>query len=141
MFFRINHLFIKGCGTTLIHNQPHRIKNNSQNSKLKKAAITDDRLSEIGIDTNLVGGFFRSHIDAATIAVKKHTTIHKGENRVVTPHANTAAGMPLGTTLTDNDVAGDNGLTTELLHAEALAAGVTTVPYRTLTFLMCHNLK
>ena len=80
-----------------------------------------------------------SNVDAAAFAIEEHAAINQGENRVIATHAHALAGVELGATLANDDVAGDDGLTAKLLHAEALAAGITTVTYGTLTFLMCHD--
>ena len=86
-------------------------------------------------DLDLLGG----DVHATTFAVEEYATINKGEDGVVAAHADVLTGVELGATLANNDVAGDNSLATELLHAEALAAGIATVTNGTLTFLMCHN--
>ena len=86
-------------------------------------------------DLGLLGG----DVHATTFAVEEYATINKGEDGVVAAHAHVLAGVELGATLTNDDVTGDYGLTTELLNAEALAAGIATVANGTLTFLMCHN--
>ena len=86
-------------------------------------------------DLGLLGG----DVHATTFAVEEYATINKGEDGVVAAHTHVLAGVELGATLTNDDVAGDNSLATELLHAEALAAGIATVTNGTLTFLMCHN--
>ena len=80
-----------------------------------------------------------SNVDAAAFAIEEHAAINQGENRVIAAHAHALAGVELGATLTDDDVAGDHSLTTKLLHAETLAAGIATVTDGTLTFLMCHD--
>ena len=82
---------------------------------------------------------FGSNVDAAAFAIEEHATINQGENRVIATHAHALTGVELGATLANDDVTGDDGLTTKLLHAEALAAGIATVTYGTLTFLMCHD--
>ena len=81
----------------------------------------------------------RCNVDAASLAIEEHATVNQREDGVVATHAHALAGVELGATLTYDDVAGDDGLTTELLHAEALAAGIATVTNGTLTFLMCHD--
>ncbi len=81
----------------------------------------------------------RSNVDAAAFAVEEHAAVYEGEDGVVAAHAHALAGLELGATLTHDDVAGDDGLTAELLDAEALAAGIATVTDGTLTFLMCHD--
>ena len=47
--------------------------------------------------------------------------------------------MNLRATLSDYDVAGDDGLATKLLHAETFAAGVASVLDGALSFLMSHD--
>src|SRR5690606_13103037 len=51
-----------------------------------------------------------------------------GEERVVAAHADIAARMKLGAALAHDDVAGDDGFATELLHAQPLAGGIAAVP-------------
>ena len=80
-----------------------------------------------------------SNVHATTLAVEEYAAINQGEDGVVAAHAYALTGVELGATLANDDVAGDNSLATELLHAEALAAGIATVTNGTLTFLMCHN--
>ena len=65
----------------------------------------------------------------------------QGEDGVVTAHAHSLAGVPLGAALADDDVARDYFLAAEFFHAEALAAGVATVLDRTLTFLVSQKIK
>ena len=86
-------------------------------------------------DLGLLGG----DVHTTAFAVEEDAAIHQGEDGVVAAHADVLAGVELGATLAHDDVAGDNSLATELLHAEALAAGIATVTNGTLTFLMCHN--
>ena len=54
--------------------------------------------------------------------------------------ADVAAGGEFGAALANEDVAGDDGLSAKLLHAETLAFTVATVAGAALSFLMCHDL-
>lgn len=51
------------------------------------------------------------------------------------------AGVEVGAALTDEDLAGADGLTAEALHAESLCVGVTTVAGRARALLVCHVLS
>jgi hypothetical protein len=51
--------------------------------------------------------------------LKHHLTIGSGEEGVVMATTHVFAGVKAGTTLTHDDVTGDNLLTTEYLHAKA----------------------
>src|SRR5882757_7115819 len=61
------------------------------------------------------------------------------EQRVIRAHADIATGMPRGTALTNEDVAGNRGLAARLLQAKATARGVAAVAGRTACFFMCHR--
>src|SRR5690606_22619363 len=54
-------------------------------------------------------------------------------------HADIGAGMPLGAALAHEDVAGENLLAAELLHAEALGLRIAPVARRTASLLVCHR--
>src|SRR5690606_35188486 len=53
--------------------------------------------------------------------MERHRAFDQREQRVVLADADIAAGMPFGAALADDDVAGDDALAAELLHAEAAA--------------------
>ena len=55
---------------------------------------------------------------------------------MVAAHSDTEAGMHFGAALTDENVAGDDDLSAEFFHAEALAAGIATVLDGALSFFM-----
>src|SRR6478672_10590667 len=77
---------------------------------------------------------------ATKLAVaERDLTGGKCKKGMVLAHADVAAGMPLGSALTHDDVAGEDSLSTELLHAEALALTVAAVAGRAACFLMCHD--
>src|SRR5690606_10366807 len=61
------------------------------------------------------------------------------KERVVTTQADIGAGMPGGAALARDDVAGDDDLAAEFLHAEAFRFRVTTVARRAASFLVCHG--
>lgn len=76
---------------------------------------------KIGVEIRSVGGGSH-HIDAAGFAVKHDLAIDQREKRVITAATDAEARMHFGAALADDDVAGDDGLAAEFLHAEALAA-------------------
>jgi hypothetical protein len=80
------------------------------------------------------------NIDPTTIFVETHAPINKGEKGVIAADADVLARNPLGATLADDDVTGDDGFTTVFFHAETLGITVATVFDATLTFLMSHDL-
>jgi hypothetical protein len=67
------------------------------------------------------------------------SAIGRGKEGVVFAHADIRAGMPFGAALTNNDVAGDNLLIAETLHAQTTACRVATVARRTACFFMSHG--
>src|SRR6185312_5945147 len=74
--------------------------------------------------------FFRSELNLP---------VDKREQRVILAHADITAGMPGGTALTGDDVAGKTNLAAGLLQAEATAVGVAAVPGRSACFFVSHN--
>jgi len=71
-------------------------------------------------------------IDRALFAVSAHTfethsAVHGGVQGIVAADTYVSAGMDVGASLTDKDVAGQNELTIGTLNAKALCLGVTTV--------------
>lgn len=89
-------------------------------------------------------GRFRSvggghHVDAAGVAVEHDAAVDEGEDGVVTADADAGTGVEFRAALADEDVAGDDGLAAEFLHAEALAARVASVLDGALSFLVGHG--
>jgi hypothetical protein len=78
-------------------------------------------------------------IHAATFAVKLHFAIDERKERVITAHADVDAGMNFGAALANDDVASDNRLTAEFLHAETFTAGIATVLDGALSFFVGHG--
>ena len=95
-------------------------------------------VGDVAVSASCLGFFCRGNVDAASVAVEEHAAVHKGEDGVVAAHAHALAGVPFGAALADDDVASDNDLSTEFLHAKTLAARVASIAYGTLTFLMSH---
>ena len=62
------------------------------------------------------------------LCLKTYLAIGKCKKGVVLPLAHVDAGMDMGPALTDEDVAGQNGLTVAPLHAQALRLRVAAVP-------------
>ena len=60
-------------------------------------------------------------IDTASFLIEVNVTVSEGEESVVFSHTDIRAGMPLGATLADEDVSGDDFFAAKLLHAKALA--------------------
>ena len=80
-----------------------------------------------------------NHVHAAAVLVEEHPAIDQSEERVIPATTDSESRMDLGAALADDDVSGDDGLATELLHAEALAAGVASVFNGALSFFMGHK--
>ena len=62
------------------------------------------------------------HIHTGAVLVKQHTSVAEREQRMVAAHTDVDTGCPSGSALTNDDVAGDDGLAAELFHAETFAA-------------------
>ncbi len=77
---------------------------------------------------------------AACNLLKLYLTVCKSKECVVRTAAYIYTGMNVCASLSDDDVAGDNGLAVSLLHAETLGLTVTAVLCRTNTFFMCKEL-
>ena len=68
------------------------------------------------------GSVRESHVDAASLFVEEDVAIGESEEGVILAHADVGSGVPFGATLADENVAGNDGFTAELLHAEAFAS-------------------
>src|SRR6187431_2279142 len=88
------------------------------------------------------GGLLRRHHDVDDLAAALRTELDRagleGEQRVVTATADVGAGVEVGAALTDDDLAGEDLLAAEPLHAEALCVGVTTVTGGACALFVCH---
>src|SRR5690349_12506010 len=79
------------------------------------------------------------HVFAAELAIsERDLAVGEREQGLVLAQADVVARVPLGAALAHDDVAGEDGFPTELLHAEALAFAVAAVAGRAACFLMCH---
>src|SRR5690606_24419078 len=61
--------------------------------------------------------------------------VDRGKKGVIDADAHARAGVPFGTPLTDDDVAGDDSFATELLDAQTTAGAIATVAGRAACFL------
>jgi len=59
---------------------------------------------------------------------------------MILTHTDVLTGVVDGATLTDDDVAGDAGLTAKNLHTQTFAFGFTTIAGTTDTFFMSHDM-
>ena len=66
-------------------------------------------------------------------------TVAQSEQRVVLATTDVFAGMELRAALTNDDVAGDDVLATEALHAKSLGMRVAAVTGGAKTFFMSHE--
>ena len=69
-------------------------------------------------------------VDPAVASVEADLTVRKGEESVVTSHADVLTGVEFGAPLTHEDGTGGNDLAAKTLHAETLTAAVAPVPCR-----------
>ena len=87
-------------------------------------------------------GRLRDRDDVDDLAAALRTELDRagleGEQRVVTATADVGAGVEVGAALTDDDLAGEDLLAAEPLHAEALCVGVTTVTGGACALFVCH---
>jgi hypothetical protein len=60
------------------------------------------------------------------------------DSKIVT-YANIFTGVKLGATLTNNNVTGEDELSTKFFHTEAFGMRIATVSSGTATFFMCHG--
>ena len=81
----------------------------------------------------------RLYVHTTAILVEKDSASHESEDGVVTAKTNVTAWNPLRTTLTEDDVAPDDGFAAEFLDAKTLALAVATVFDGTLSFFMGHK--
>ena len=76
----------------------------------------------------------------ATGALREfHGALAQCEQGIVFATADGLAGMEVGTTLANDDVAGDDVLATEALHAKSLGMRVAAVTGGAKTFFMSHE--
>ena len=80
------------------------------------------------------------HLDLAAGALaERHDAVGGGEQGVVAADADILAGIHLGAALTDQDVARQDFLAAEALHAEPLAVGIAAVARGAACFFVCHD--
>jgi hypothetical protein len=86
----------------------------------------------------------RIRIDADTFLPTPHNfkldiTVGRGEQSIISSHSNVDSGVETSPSLTDQDVARANPLSTEPLNTQPLRLAVTTVSAGSTTFLMSHR--
>lgn len=64
---------------------------------------------------------------ASCLMLEFDPTVDQCEEGVIRAHADILAGMNSSSSLSDDDIAGDNGLTIGLLNAKPLGLGITAV--------------
>ena len=80
------------------------------------------------------------HLDLAAVALaERDDAVGGGEQGVVAADADILAGVHLGAALADQDVARQDLLAAEALHAQPLAAGIAAVARGAACFLVCHR--
>ena len=85
-------------------------------------------------------------VNADSLAVtgdvfKFNLTVDESEQGIVLTDTYVIAGMDMGSALSDDDVAGNDGLTVCLLHAKAFGLTVSAVLGRADSLFMCKKLK
>ena len=85
-------------------------------------------------------GYYRYERAVFAALAELHRTVDHSEQGVVFADTHVLTGVVLGTTLTHDNVAGDDVLTTEYFHAETLGMRFTTVVGATYAFLVCHGI-
>ena len=66
-------------------------------------------------------------VDATTFTVEVNISFDQRKQSVILAHSDVATWVPLRSNLTDQDIAREDFLSTELLYATSLCVGVTTV--------------
>jgi len=104
------------------------------------------RLSSIDEDPrdgrSSAGGFNSGNGDIGLVVLlfaEFNDAIGQCEEGEIPADTDVLTGMVGGTTLADDDVSGDGGLSAEDLHAKTLALGVASVLYTAFTFFVCHD--
>ncbi len=78
------------------------------------------------------------HNATATGRAELDCTGSQSEQRVISTAANACAGVEVGSTLADDDLASLDYLTAEALNTQVLSVGITTVASGARTLFMCH---
>lgn len=107
--------------------------------KKKKAAVSEMEMAAFVFDQCLLC----KNADAllvVAVTVKLYNTVDQSVKGIIGADTNTCTGMHVCASLSDNDVACNDGLTVGLLNTESLCVGITAVLGRTDTFLMSKEL-
>lgn len=118
-----------------------------QSHTISAEDVTDQLVDADGFKPapiRILGRSSRSRVHADLFAVfaatlEGHNAIHQRKQGVIVTTAHIVAGVNLGATLTDQDVAGAHDLAAVALHTQALGIRVATVTSTTSTFLVSHD--
>src|SRR6187399_3551473 len=88
--------------------------------------------------TTLLGVDAHEGVLLGTLLRKLHAARLEGEQRVIGADADVRARAHRGAALADQDVAGENGFSAELLHAETFAVRFAAVASTAACLFMCH---
>jgi hypothetical protein len=81
----------------------------------------------------------RFDIYAPAIAIEFHVPVNKGKNGIVASETDISSRQKLGAALAKNNVAGDNGFSTEPFHTESFTRAVAPILDAALSLLMSHK--
>ena len=108
---------------------------------LKVKKYTPQRLNICGVYLSEKSvGVYADLLLSLGLVLKLNSTVDQSEQSVVLAYANVFAGANCASSLSDDDIAGNNCLTVSLLNAKALGLTVTTVFGGTDTLLMSKEL-
>jgi len=86
-----------------------------------------------------LNGLYNTHtLSCFAVAFKLHNACGKCKEGIITPDTDIEAGMKLCAALPHKNIAGEDHLTAEALHAEALGITIAAVPGTSAAFFMSH---
>ncbi len=77
----------------------------------------------------------------SAVILEFYCTFNECKNSMVFPHTYTVTRFYFCSSLSDDDIAWDDFLTTKLFNAETTSDGITVILGRPLTFLVCHSIS
>ena len=92
-----------------------------KNGPSSKGPLKDSRMAAQSAGGRLVGCRF-GDIHPAAIAVEVDVAVDQCKNGVIAADSDIAPGMPLGATLADDDISGNDRFAAEFLNAQPLAS-------------------
>ncbi len=78
-------------------------------------------------------------MDAAILAVEFHKAVFECEEGVIASDADVVSGVETCSTLAEDDVSGNDGLTAKFFNAKTFGDAIASVLGATLTFFVCHK--